>query len=46
MVLVVGQALVHLRTLQVGEAAADLIHVGAVHDQADHVVNANPSNIL
>ena len=25
----------HLRTLQVGEAAADLIHAGAVDDQAD-----------
>lgn len=42
MVLVVGQALVHVRTLQVREAAADLIHAGAVDDQADDVVDADP----
>ena len=42
-VLVAGQALVHVRALQVGEAAADLIHASAVDDQPDDVVDANPS---
>jgi hypothetical protein len=42
MVVIVGQALIHLRALQVGEAAADLIHAGAVDDQTDDVVDANP----
>ena len=43
MILVVRQALVHVRALQVGEAAAVLIHAGAVDNQADDIVNANPS---
>jgi len=42
MILVVRQAFVHLRALQVGKAAADLIHAGAVDDEADDIVNANP----
>ena len=42
MILVVRQAFVHMRALQVGEAAADLIHGGAIDDEADDIVNANP----
>ena len=42
MILVVRQALVHLRALQIGEAAADLIHTATVDDEADDIVNANP----
>ena len=43
MILVVRQAFVHVRAFQIGEAAADLIHRGAVDDEADHIVNTNPA---
>src|SRR6185436_868176 len=42
MVLVVREALVYLRTLQVRKTSTDFVHAGAVDDQADDIVNANP----
>ena len=42
MILVVREAFVYVRALQIVEATADLIYGGAIHDEADDIVNANP----